>query len=88
MKKKSVNAYVLTFVGVMAAMVYVVTLFRFPLLGSKVHFANAICLLAGMLLGPWWGGAAAEGTDAGSNLLPQGFVQGQIGRFVCLHLVL
>ena len=59
MKKKSVNAYVLTFVGVMAAMVYVVTLFRFPLLGSKVHFANAICLLAGMLLGPWWGGAAA-----------------------------
>ncbi len=59
MKKKNVNAYVLTFVGVMAAMVYVVTLFRFPLLGSKVHFANAICLLAGMLLGPWWGGAAA-----------------------------
>ena len=42
MKKKNVNAYVLTFVGVMAAMVYVVTLFRFPLLGSKVHFANAI----------------------------------------------
>ena len=59
MKKKSVNAYVLTFVGVMAAMVYVVTLFRFPLLGSKVHFANAICLLSGMLLGPWWGGLAA-----------------------------
>ena len=59
MRKKSVNAYVLTFVGVMAAMVYVVTLFRFPLLGSKVHFANAVCLLAGMLLGPWWGGAAA-----------------------------
>lgn len=59
MKKKSVNAYVLTFVGVMAAMVYVVTLFRFPLLGSKVHFANAVCLLSGMLLGPWWGGLAA-----------------------------
>ena len=50
MKKKNVNAYVLTFVGVMAAMVYVVTLFRFPLLGSKVHFANAVCLLAGMLI--------------------------------------
>ena len=59
MKKKSINAYVLTFVGVMAAMVYVVTLFRFPLLGSKVHFANAVCLLSGMLLGPWWGGLAA-----------------------------
>ena len=53
------NAYRLTFVGVMAAMIYVVTFFRFPLLGSKVHFANALCLLSGMLLGPWWGGAAA-----------------------------
>ena len=50
MKKKQVNAYQLAFVGVMAAMVYVVTLFRFPLLGSKVHFANAVCLLAGMLI--------------------------------------
>ena len=36
-----------------------VTLFRFPLLGSKVHFANAVCLLSGLLLGPVWGGAAA-----------------------------
>ncbi len=45
--------------GVLAAMVYVVTLFRFPLLGSKVHFANAVCLLSGMLIGPVWGGCAA-----------------------------
>ena len=45
--------------AVMAAMVFVVTLFRFPLLGSQVHFANAICLLSGLLLGPLWGGAAA-----------------------------
>ena len=45
--------------AVMAAMVFVVTLFRFPLLGSQVHFANAICLLSGLLLGPVWGGAAA-----------------------------
>ena len=47
------------FVGVLAAMVYVVTLFRFPLLGSKVHFANAVCLLGGILLGPVLGGTAA-----------------------------
>ncbi len=73
MKKKSVNAYVLTFVGVMAAMVYVVTLFRFPLLGSKVHFANAICLLAGMLLGPWWGGAAAGLGSAMYDALAGGY---------------
>ena len=49
----------LVFSAVMAAMVFVVTLFRFPLLGSQVHFANAVCLLAGLLLGPVWGGAAA-----------------------------
>ena len=46
-------------VGALAAMVYVVTIFRFPLLGSKVHFANAVCLLAGLLLGPVPGGIAA-----------------------------
>ena len=43
----------------MAAIVYVVTLFRFPFLGTKVHFANAMCLLAGLLLGPMNGGLAA-----------------------------
>ena len=49
----------LCFIGVMAALVYVVTLVRIPFLGSKVHFANAFCLLAGMLLGPVPGGLAA-----------------------------
>ena len=59
MKKRSIEARDIAFVGVMAAMIYVVTLFRFPLLGSKVHFANAVCLLSGMLLGPLQGGLAA-----------------------------
>ena len=59
MKKNKMNAVSLCFAAVMAAMVYVVTLFRFPLLGSKVHFANAVCLLSGMLLGPVQGGIAA-----------------------------
>ncbi len=49
----------LVFAAVLAAMVYLVTMFRFPLLGSKVHFANAVCLLSGLLLGPVWGGFAA-----------------------------
>lgn len=49
MKKQRMNAYTLAFTGVMAAIVYVVTLFRFPLLGSKVHFANAMCLLSGKI---------------------------------------
>lgn len=45
--------------GVMAAVVCVVTFFRFPILGSKVHFANTMCLLAGLLFGPLSGGLAA-----------------------------
>ena len=59
MKQKKLNVYSLTTAAVMAALVYIVTLFRFPLLGSKVHFANAVCLVAGMLLGPVMGGTAA-----------------------------
>ena len=59
MKKKPFSVVNITFMAMMAAMVYVVTLFRFPLLGSKVHFANAVCLLSGLLLGPLQGGLAA-----------------------------
>ena len=59
MKTRDSRIFDIVFVGVLAAMVYVVTLFRFPLLGSKVHFANAVCLLSGMLLGPTLGGMAA-----------------------------
>ena len=58
-ERKRISIENIAFIGVMAAMIYVVTLFRFPLLGSKVHFANAVCLLAGMLLGPVQGGLAA-----------------------------
>ena len=59
MKNKGLSVFNITFIAMMAAMVYVVTLFRFPLLGSKVHFANAVCLLSGILLGPVQGGLAA-----------------------------
>lgn len=59
MKKRGFSVFNITFIAMMAAMVYVVTLFRFPLLGSKVHFANAVCLLSGILLGPLQGGLAA-----------------------------
>ena len=53
------NLTTIVFVGALAAMVCVVSEFRFQLLGSKVHFANAVCLLGGMLLGPVAGGMAA-----------------------------
>ena len=49
----------IVFSGVMAAIVCVITIFRIPLGQSKVHFANSMCLLAGLLLGPVWGGTAA-----------------------------
>jgi len=59
MHNRNSKTYRIVFVGVMAAIVCVVTFFRFPVLGSKVHFANAMCLLAGMLFGPVSGGLAA-----------------------------
>lgn len=49
----------IVYIAVLAALVCVVTFFRFPLLGSKVHFANAMCLLSGLLMGPLAGGLAA-----------------------------
>ena len=49
----------IVFSGVMAAIICVITMFRIPLGQSKVHFANSMCLLSGLLLGPAWGGAAA-----------------------------
>ncbi|MBP5728901.1 MAG: ECF transporter S component [Clostridia bacterium] len=58
---KNSNALItrIVFTGVMAAIICVITTFRIPLGQSKVHFANSMCLLSGLLLGPVWGGAAA-----------------------------
>lgn len=53
------TTYRIVFIAVMAAVIYVLTLFRIPLGESKVHFANAACLLAGLLFGPVSGGLAA-----------------------------
>ena len=59
MNKQQATLIRVVFGALLAAMVFIVTLFRFPLLGSQVHFANAVCLLSGILLGPVWGGMAA-----------------------------
>lgn len=58
-KKQAFTPYQIVFIAMMAALVCVVTFFRFPLMGSKVHFANSMCLLSGLLLGPVGGGLAA-----------------------------
>jgi len=57
--KKKFTLVQIVYIGVMAALVCAVTFFRFPLLGSKVHFANAMCLLSGLLMGGLPGGLAA-----------------------------
>ena len=57
--KKTFSLTKLVFIAMLAAVVCVVTLYRFPLLGSKVHFANAMCLLSGLLMGGVPGGLAA-----------------------------
>ena len=58
---KNSNALItrIVFAGVMAAIICVITTLRIPLGQSKVHFANSMCLLSGLLLGPVWGGTAA-----------------------------
>lgn len=62
MKKISVKT--LSLVGLMAALVYVTSAFLTidipTLIGStRLHMGNVMCLLSGLLLGPWYGGLAA-----------------------------
>ena len=58
MKTKS-SVHRIVFTALMAAIVFVLTLLYVPLGESKVHFGNAGSMLAGLLLGPWLGGAAS-----------------------------
>lgn len=47
------------YIAILTALVFVVTFFRVPLGESKVHLANGMCLLSGLLMGPLAGGIAA-----------------------------
>ena len=71
--KKSLSTTKIAFIAMLAALVYVVTLFRFPLLGSKVHLGNAVCLLSGLLMGPFAGGLAAGLGSALNDVLAGGY---------------
>ena len=71
--KKTVSTTKLVFVAMLAALVYVVTMFRFPLLGTQVHLANAVCLLSGLLMGPCAGGVAAGLGSALYDVLAGGY---------------
>ena len=73
MRNKNVNAYRITSLAIMSAIIYVITLFRFPFLGSKIHLANSMCLVSGMLFGPLWGGVAAGFGSALYDALAGGY---------------
>lgn len=56
---RKMNLHAIVYTALMAAIVYVLTLLYVPLGESRVHFGNAASMLAGLLLGPWFGGAAS-----------------------------
>ena len=47
------------FIGLMAAIVFVVNYFRIPFMGTQLHMTNALCVLCGLLFGPISGFLAA-----------------------------
>ncbi|MBQ3705926.1 MAG: ECF transporter S component [Clostridia bacterium] len=53
------KTYLLTALGLMTAVVFVGNYIRIPFLGSQIAISNALCALCGMILGPWYGFAAA-----------------------------
>ena len=49
------QTYRLTCYGLMTALAFVANYIRFPFLGSQITISNSICVLCGMILGPWAG---------------------------------
>ena len=49
----------ITFVGLMAAIVFVLNYLRIPFMGTQLHTTNALCVLSGLLFGPGAGFLAA-----------------------------
>ena len=53
------DTFRLCFIGLMAAIVFVVNYFRIPFMGTQLHMTNALCVLCGLLFGPSAGFMAA-----------------------------
>ena len=49
----------IVFIGVMTAIVFVITYLRIPFFGSKLSLGNVFCLLSGLMFGPIAGGLPA-----------------------------
>ena len=47
------------FIGMMAAIIFIINYFRIPFMGTSLHFTNGLCALAGLLFGPAAGFMAA-----------------------------
>lgn len=59
------NTFRMCFIGLMAAIVFVVNYFRIPFMGTQLHMTNALCVLCGLLFGP---GAGFMAAGLGSGL--------------------
>jgi len=60
---KNISVRTIAYTGVLAALVYAGSTLRIMLPAfdgtTAIHLGNLPCLLAGLMLGPWWGGLAA-----------------------------
>ena len=59
MSARSSKTFRICFIGLMAAIVFVVNYFRIPFMGTQLHMTNALCVLCGLLFGPGSGFLAA-----------------------------
>ena len=59
MTNRRSNTFRICFIGLMAAIVFVVNYFRIPFMGTQLHMTNALCVLCGLLFGPGAGFLAA-----------------------------
>lgn len=53
------RTFTICFVGLMAAIVFVVNYLRIPFMGTQLHMTNSLCVLCGLLFGPAYGFLAA-----------------------------
>jgi len=65
MRSSRSSTFRLCFIGLMAAIVFVVNYFRIPFMGTQLHMTNALCVLCGLLFGP---GAGFMAAGLGSGL--------------------
>ena len=53
--KNTTDVYRLTTLGLVTALAFVANYIRIPFLGSYVTVSNTLCVLAGVIVGPWAG---------------------------------